>query len=373
MRRQEALAAQAALWRSFGPAQRLFTDAIALCLSFLSLADFNSASQSCKNWRQAAMRVKSLGQRSVEIASRRLPALISSPFRLVVSTLKFVSFSCDCRSCMVDRAFECPLSLFDGFSALSNLTAIDITLQSDVMPFSEGQSAIQYPPQLATAKIEFASCDPSDEPTAHVAIALCGFASRPSLTRLELKLMDVPFVLTSIGTVKQLRQLAIDGFVESHYTPATLHAIKTLPLLETLSLKHTADEWFNDNEDVFEPDWLIPLLTPPHQLAQLQSLDHGDFCLWDNDFVLQQLPSLASLTRLRSLYTSMVALPALAAFPLLQNLQLSFSSSLDFELHEENEDELELVYDHGRARLSILVPHLAHCSLTELARYHRLR
>lgn len=260
---------------------------------------------------------------------------------------------------MIDRDGSYPLSLFDGFQSLSSLTSIDVSLSVE----TEAE-LISYPPRLSTAKIELTCADPEVDGL-HAAFVLSGFAFCSSLTRLELKLVDVPLVLTSIGSLKQLHHLAIDGFGMLHYTPATLHAIKTLPMLETLAIVYTADEMFWVNSNDLDPLWLTPLLTAPHQLQRLQSLHVDSFDLWDNDFCLQLLPSLASLTQLQPYLTSALALPVLAAFRQLQTLHLAFDAVTDIDAHENNE-EVDAAYD-GCVRLAVIVPHLTHCSLTELA------
>lgn len=83
---------------------------------------------------------------------------------------------------------------------------------------------------------------------------------------------------------------------------------------------------------------------------------------------MRAFASLRSLTVLQPDAWSVDALPGLAALPQLRMLDLSFEAIDDFEHDRFEEEGLDwnAVFDGRLIRASVLLPHLVHCSLTEL-------
>lgn len=251
-----------------------------------------------------------------------------------------------------------------GLRRLPNLKRLAVALH---LPLLEAAAPIQYPPLLHFVDLQLGCFKSQETHMYNGASTLHGLQSCASLTRLKLSLVSQFSInLSLLGQLQQLRHLAIDGFVERHYTPVTAEAIKSLPRLETLELRHSADEAWNANQH-FENDWLPPFLWVPHQLQQLQYLLYDDALVCDLAFG-NLLSSLRSLHHLQLPYTSHLVLPLLVSFLALQSLLLCVHADLE---QEEEPGPIAAavvhVFDHhGHARLSAIVPHLTHCSLTEL-------
>ena len=101
---EAAAAAESARWLALSPAQRCFSDGLAIAFSHLTLAELMTAARCCKSWYEAAKRVKSLGagqdslhhvtrafktvDRCISVsAAPRLVNFASSPFRHLIRQL----------------------------------------------------------------------------------------------------------------------------------------------------------------------------------------------------------------------------------------------------------------------------------------------
>ena len=257
-----------------------------------------------------------------------------------------------------------------------NLKQLSIALH---LPLIQAAEPIQYPLRLQSVDLMLGCSASEVHRTFTGESCLRGLLSCTSLTRLTLRLV-APFniVLPLLGQLKQLRRLSMYANEYRFYTADMMQALKTLPQLEMLELRHLSEN--GDGPSSWKSDWMVPLLTAPHQLQHLRRLKFDDG-LWDvpTGMLLSSLHSLTALD-LRP-FADYRLLPLLSSFPQLRSLSLHLSSYT--HLNQEDEEDVdpadpavvaagELVFDRGVARLSAIVPHLAHCSLTHLC-FDRVR
>lgn len=185
-RRANGMAAQSAQWSSFGSAQRLFTDGVALCLELLSLKDFNEAAQTCKDWWAGAQRVRQLGPQTVSApVAARVASLRSSHFRALVTSLADSQYEppdCNCSSCEGLMVTHSSPALFNALRCLSNLTSMDLPLDLAKL---KGSATIRYPPRLSTAKLVLGCSEWIEDHAFDATSILRGLVACVSLTRLS--------------------------------------------------------------------------------------------------------------------------------------------------------------------------------------------
>lgn len=371
-----AFDAESAQWKLFSSAQRLFADGVALCLGMLTLADFNSAAQTCKNWRTGATHVKSLGGTVAvsRVAEGRLGSLATSPYRHLIAGLTDLGSHIRSTGFGVMRLWPrkwSPASLCVLSQQLAGLRSI--RLQLDLAQFEDPSAVVAFPPRLQSAEFDLGLWTLKDtdvECSLDATSLLRGLLSCAWLTRLEMRIIkgDIPVDLTALADLQQLQDLTICGCIDTHFTAAALEAIKTMPLssLSLLPLRSDAND-----DGLWEMSWLDPLTEPPHALERsLQSFAIHSLKLFED--MMDRLSSMRSLTALTPDFIAVGALPDLESFTKLRTLHLTFDGDLDLETHDGQDDDDDpeayaLWFDElDRVRAAAFLPHLVHCSLTAL-------
>ena len=349
-------AADHARWLALSPAQRCFSDGLALAFSHLTLAELMTAARCCKSWYEGAKRVpgSSLGvgvsllrhvarrsmSDSVSSAAPRLLNFASSPFRHLIREL------CDSINGEATKAPSvwrlADLRLLQRLPHITRLSGVTISLSSHAQASNE---SFIFPTQLQSVDLEFFQS--AWVTSIDYRLVLQALSACPSLTDVTLaSRQSVSWDLTPLLQLQRLRHLKLCYNHPFQFDKPTIAVMKQLASLESLTIGGQLQ--LDDNA------WLTRLCQPPHRLQQLQKIDLSQVCL--EDAQMQALRHLPALTTLEPDMIRCSCLPYLAHFPALRRLHI-WSDRWGIANQLEN-GEPEFFDARGFTRASFFLPHL---------------
>ena len=259
-------------WFDLSPAQRCFSDGLALAFSFLSLFELIPAALTCRSWRDVAVQVDVPGVElrnplilpgSQEARSSRLQSLASSPFRRHVHALTHSDASTKRPS--LRPSWDLPeLRKLKRLPQLRRISGMSIELFSLRGQLSTAQATqpFTFPPLLGSVDLHLSS-DPTeldedededdwDWSTESVQRLVLG-ALRPchSLTQLSITmhvfselvldgLLELPTLQILELTVDiDVKHSGEDDHAEARFSEAQIAVVKQLPNLRRLTLRES--------------------------------------------------------------------------------------------------------------------------------------
>ena len=369
----EAEAAAHQRWPSLPPAQRCFSDGLAIVFSHLTLKELVIAARSCKSWYEGAKRVKQLGagqdvlrdpvrrssremDSAIDRAGIRLVALSCSPFKHHIRVLQgseMYRSSYDGR--FLDAAVAWTLADLRLLEQLPHITEINLMLihfEHVSLRVQSEPVRIHFPLHLQSVDLHFGFWKYTAQPAVQTVLQSLGACN--SLTEIKLTAMtEAPWNLAPLLQLKQLRRLTLKGWPDMQYGEEQIEVIKKISTLRSLKLLLPYAGY--SFSGAFGSPWLAFLCEPPHQLQQLEELDLSRTHIRVPQIqLLQQLPA---LTAFEPTCVSIAALPGLAAFTQLHRLALVPDGNLE-ELGAAVPEDM--FGERGHLRAAFLLPHL-HC------------
>jgi hypothetical protein len=337
-------------WSDRSPAQRCFSDGLALAFSFLSMGDLILAAGTCKAWRMVAanknaarVRIRNiLATRSrggPEAAFARLQSLASSPFRHHVRALTHTAARIRTSSLCFMGHLAWGLSHLKLLQRLPQLRRISEMLVDLTAPWhaSDADMVFAFPPLLRSIDFHLFELRPQgnfqmDSRASMQRQVLLALRPCHSLTELSITMHDSSeLVLDGLLELSTLQILTVDidikhsgddDHIEARFSEAQIGVVKQLPNLRRLTLRDSRRDL--QLGDLFMNGWPRWLCSLPHRLQRLEELDLGRLSLKPQHVELLHvgLPALTALEPDSIHHSALILLPKFASCMRILNLRV---------------------------------------------------